>query len=111
MFACEWEGLGTRLYVCVCVCVLVVNKIQAIISCVADEDWTGSGPLFFYTGNEGPIEGFMDNSGFIFTLAKEFNALVVFAEHVGLYRSSTLVWWPKLLSYEFITFCHSPLIA
>ena len=52
--------------------------------CVADNDWTGSGPLFFYTGNQGPIEGFVDNSGFIFTLAKEFNALVVFAEHVGL---------------------------
>ena len=25
----------------------------------------------------------MDNSGFVFTLAKQFNALVVFAEHVS----------------------------
>ena len=39
--------------------------------------------MFFYTGNRGPIETFMNNSGFIFTLAKEFRALVVFAEHVS----------------------------
>ena len=39
--------------------------------------------MFIYTGNEMPIESFMNNSGFIFTLAKEFNALVVFAEHVS----------------------------
>ena len=51
---------------------------------IIDEYWSGSGPLFFYTGNEAPIENFMNNSGFIFTLAKQFNALVVFAEHVSL---------------------------
>ena len=55
---------------------------QCALHCCADDNWLNSGPLFFYTGNEGPIEGFMDNSGFIFALAKEFNALVVFAEHV-----------------------------
>ena len=48
-----------------------------------DTYWGGSGPLFFYTGNEGPIDNFMNNSGFVFTLAKQFNALVVFAEHVS----------------------------
>ena len=51
--------------------------------CLLDTYWQGSGPLFFYTGNEGPIDNFMDNSGFVFTLAKQFNALVVFAEHVS----------------------------
>ena len=38
--------------------------------------------LLFYSGNEGPIESFYENTGFIFELAKEFQALVVFAEHV-----------------------------
>lgn len=39
-------------------------------------------PILFYAGNEGPIEGFYDASGFITeTLAKEFGALVIFAEH------------------------------
>lgn len=48
-----------------------------------DTYWKTSGPLFFYTGNEGPIEQFYSNSGYVFVLAKEFNALVVFAEHVS----------------------------
>ena len=45
--------------------------------------WKGSGPLFFYTGNEGAIEGFYDNTGFLFELAQNFSALIVFAEHVS----------------------------
>ena len=46
--------------------------------------WSQTGPMFFYTGNEGPIEEFYSNTGFLFTLAQEFNALIVFAEHVRL---------------------------
>lgn len=41
-----------------------------------------SGPIFFYAGNEGKVEGFYDNSGFLTdVLAPQFKALIVFGEH------------------------------
>uniref|UniRef100_A0A0M3IZ85 Putative serine protease pcp-1 (inferred by orthology to a C. elegans protein) n=1 Tax=Anisakis simplex TaxID=6269 RepID=A0A0M3IZ85_ANISI len=39
------------------------------------------GPIFFYTGNEGSIEGFAENTGIMWDLAKQFKAAIVFAEH------------------------------
>lgn len=39
------------------------------------------GPLFFYTGNEGPLESFYYNTGLPFDWAPSFNALIVFGEH------------------------------
>ncbi|XP_018027731.1 lysosomal Pro-X carboxypeptidase isoform X2 [Hyalella azteca] len=39
------------------------------------------GPIFFYAGNEGSIELFALNTGFMFEIAPEFGAMVLFAEH------------------------------
>ncbi|VDM47431.1 unnamed protein product [Toxocara canis] len=43
--------------------------------------FTAHGPIFFYTGNEGNIEGFALNTGFMWDIAADFNAAIVFAEH------------------------------
>lgn len=38
------------------------------------------GPIFVYTGNEGNIEWFAENTGFMYDIAPKFGALLVFIE-------------------------------
>ena len=48
---------------------------------VNDQFWQRDGPCFFYAGNEATIWQFANNTGFLLDAAREFHALVVFAEH------------------------------
>ncbi|XP_076040777.1 lysosomal Pro-X carboxypeptidase-like [Oratosquilla oratoria] len=49
---------------------------------VNTKSWGGNGdPIFFYAGNEGDITLFIDNTGFMWEIADEFKAMIVFAEH------------------------------
>ncbi|CAF0824207.1 unnamed protein product [Adineta steineri] len=43
--------------------------------------WQSGKPIFFYAGNEGDIDLFCDNTGFMWDIAPLFDAMVVFAEH------------------------------
>ncbi len=51
--------------------------------CVNSDYWTPgkSLPVFLYTGNESPVEEYVNNTGLLWNLAKKYSALVVFAEH------------------------------
>ncbi|XP_066920969.1 dipeptidyl peptidase 2-like [Clytia hemisphaerica] len=48
---------------------------------ISDAYFDGKGPILFYTGNEGDITNFWDNTGFVFALAKRFKGLILFGEH------------------------------
>lgn len=63
--------------------ILIENLISDLLIFL-DRHWKrGSGPILFYTGNEGDIVGFWENTGFLFELAEKLHGLVIFAEHVS----------------------------
>ncbi|KAK4346701.1 hypothetical protein RND71_033040 [Anisodus tanguticus] len=48
------------------------------------QHWVGPsrlGPIFLYCGNEGDIEWFASNTGFVWEIAPRFGAMVIFPEH------------------------------
>lgn len=55
----------------------------------------GKGPIFFYTGNEGNIETFAQNTGLMWDLAPKFHAMVVFAEHRCPSSAHHVMTWPE----------------
>lgn len=44
-------------------------------------DTARHGPILFYTGNESPIDEYVNNTGLMYALAPKLGALLVFAEH------------------------------
>jgi len=60
-----------------------VNDVKFNIRYLINDTYSkdGDSPIFFYTGNEGSIETFADNTGLIWELAPKFHALIIFAEH------------------------------
>ncbi|ETV97797.1 hypothetical protein H310_09148 [Aphanomyces invadans] len=50
---------------------------------VCDEFWhqNSSGPIFFYAGNEADVELYLNHTGLMWENAREFGAILVFAEH------------------------------
>lgn len=40
-----------------------------------------STPIFFYTGNESPVEEYVNNTGLMWELGRKLGALLIFAEH------------------------------
>ncbi|KAJ9670402.1 hypothetical protein PVL29_026749 [Vitis rotundifolia] len=51
---------------------------------ISTRHWTGPdrmGPIFLYCGNEGDIEWFAANTGFVWDIAPRFGAMVLFPEH------------------------------
>ncbi|XP_041975547.1 lysosomal Pro-X carboxypeptidase [Aricia agestis] len=76
------------------------NETFKIKYLVNKEQWDGGGPIFFYTGNEGQIEVFAEHTGFMWDIAEEYKAQLVFAEHR--YYGESMPFGNKSLSNEYI---------
>ncbi|XP_065184576.1 dipeptidyl peptidase 2-like [Sycon ciliatum] len=66
-----------------------------------DED---AGPILLYTGNEGAIDQFWNNTGFVFELAELHKGYVIFIEHR--YYGKSIPFgdaWTQNYNYQFLT--------
>ncbi|CAH0592110.1 unnamed protein product [Chrysodeixis includens] len=82
------------------------NETFDIKYLVNDDNWDrGNGPIFFYTGNEGQIELFAKHTGFMWEIAEEFKAKIVFAEHR--YYGTSMPFGKKSLDKEHIGYLSS----
>ena len=77
MAAIPWVGRSTTL-----TCRLITSPM-GMRYFVDAQFWDPmSGPILFYAGNEGQIESFYENSGFLTkNLSSELKGLIVFGEH------------------------------
>ncbi|XP_050680480.1 lysosomal Pro-X carboxypeptidase [Leptidea sinapis] len=77
------------------------NETFNIKYLVNDTYWDkGGGPIFFYTGNEGQIEVFANHTGFMWEIAADYRARLVFAEHR--YYGASMPFGDKSLDNEHI---------
>ncbi|OWR42386.1 lysosomal Pro-X carboxypeptidase [Danaus plexippus] len=82
------------------------NETFNIKYLINEEYWDkGGGPIFFYTGNEGQIEVFAKHTGFMWDIAEEFKAKLVFAEHR--YYGQSMPFGNKSLDNEHIGYLTS----
>jgi lysosomal Pro-X carboxypeptidase len=49
--------------------------------CIYSKYWESGGPIFFYVGNESPVDEYVNSTGLMWELAPNMKALIVFAEH------------------------------
>ena len=54
---------------------------QRVFVCDEFYEYGSAAPVFFYTGNEADVTLYIESNGFMWTLGKEMNALLIFAEH------------------------------
>ncbi|XP_042484740.1 lysosomal Pro-X carboxypeptidase [Macadamia integrifolia] len=65
------------------------------------DHWLGAermGPIFLYCGNEGDIEWFAANTGFVWEIAPSFGAMVIFPEHR--YYGESMPYGSRDLAYK-----------
>eukprot|EP01029_Cantina_marsupialis_P024562 TRINITY_DN63486_c0_g1_i1.p1 TRINITY_DN63486_c0_g1~~TRINITY_DN63486_c0_g1_i1.p1 ORF type:complete len:470 (+),score=95.65 TRINITY_DN63486_c0_g1_i1:60-1469(+) len=65
---------------------------------VYDGFYKDNGPIFFYSGNEEPLESFYYNTGLVFETAPQHGALIIFGEHR--YYGKTLPFGSKSFEKE-----------